>query len=70
MIYLSKVKKILTFGEKLMMFGMISSKLTDLCDTQLVLGCFYNPLKFNFYTVCLKKIKIWNIFNRRLTYRI
>ena len=66
MIYLNKVKKILTFGEKLMMFGMIRTKLTDLCDTQLVLGCFYKPSKYSFYTVCLKKIKIWNMFNGKL----
>ena len=66
MIYLNKVKKILTFGEKLMMFGMIRTKLTDLCDTQLVLGCFYKPSKYCFYTVCLKKIKIWNMFNGKL----
>ena len=68
MIYLSKVKKILTFGEKLMMFGMVSTKLSDLCDTQLVLGCFYKSSKFNFYTICLKKIKVWNIFNGKLKY--
>ena len=68
MIYLPKVKKILTFGEKLMMFGMASTKLIDLCDTRLVLGCFYIPLKFNFYTVCLKKIKVWNVFNGKLKY--
>ena len=68
MIYLSKVKKILTFGEKLMMFGMVSTKLTDLCDNQIVLGGFYQPLKFNFYTICLKKIKVWNIFNGKLKY--
>ena len=68
MIYLSKVKKILTFGEKLMMFGMVSTKLSDLCDKQLVLGCFYKSSKFNFYTICLKKIKVWNIFNGKLKY--
>ena len=66
MIYLSKAKKILTFGEKLMMFGMVRTKLTDLCDTQLVLGCFYKPSKYAFYTVCLKKIKIWNMLNGKL----
>ena len=66
MIFLSKAKKILTFGEKLMMFGMVKTKLTDLCDTQLVLGCFYKPSKFYFYTVCLKKIKIWNMLNGKL----
>ena len=66
MIFLNKAKKILTFGEKLMMFGMVKAKLTDLCDTQLVLGCFYKSSKFCFYTVCLKKIKIWNMFNGKL----
>ena len=66
MIYLNKVKKILTFGEKLMMFGMVRTKLSDLCDTQLVLGCFYKPSKYAFYTVCLKKIKIWNMLNGKL----
>ena len=66
MIYLNKAKKILTFGEKLMMFGMLRTKLTDLCDTQLVLGCFYKPSKYSFYTVCLKKIKIWNMLNGKL----
>ena len=66
MIYLNNAKKILTFGEKLMMFGMVRTKLSDLCDTQLVLGCFYKPLKYSFYTVCLKKIKIWNMLNGKL----
>ena len=66
MIYLSKAKKILTFGEKLMMFGMVRTKLTDLCDTQLVLGCFYKASKYSFYTICLKKIKIWNMLNGKL----
>ena len=66
MIYLDKAKKILTFGEKLMMFGMVKTHLTDLCDTQLVLGCFYKSSKYSFFTVCLKKIKIWNMFNGKL----
>ena len=45
---------------------MVRTKLTDLCDTQLVLGCFYKPSKYSFYTVCLKKIKIWNMLNGKL----
>ena len=68
MIYLPRVKKIFTFGEKLMIFGMVSTELTDLCDTQSVLGCFYKPSKFSFYTICLKKIKVWNVFNGKLKY--
>ena len=66
MIYISKSKKIFTYGDNLMMFNMINTKLIDLCDTQLVLGCFYNPDKFLFYTICLKKIKIWSILNGKI----
>jgi len=66
MIFLDKAKKILTFGDKLMMFGMVKVNLTDLCDTQQVLGCFYKQSKYSFFTVCLKKIKIWNMFNGKL----
>ena len=45
---------------------MVKTKLTDLCDTQQVLGCFYKPSKYSFFTVCLKKIKMWNMFNGKL----
>ena len=66
MIFLSKVNKIFTYGEKLMIFGKESYYFPDQCDSQTVLGCFYNPRLYLFYTICLKKIKLWNIFNGRL----
>ena len=66
MIFLNKVSKIFTYGEKLMIFGKESYYFPDLCDSQSVLGCFYNPRLFLFYTICLKKVKLWNIFNGRL----
>ena len=66
MIFLSKANKILTYGEKLMIFGREASSNPELCDSQIILGCFYNPKLYLFYTVCLKKIKIWNIFNGKI----
>ena len=66
MIFLSKVNKILTYGEKLMIFGKESYYFPDICDSQSVLSCFYNPRFYIFYVVCLNKIKLWNIFNGRL----
>ena len=66
MIFLNKVSKIFTYGEKLMIFGKESYYFPDLCDSQSVLGCFYNQKLFLFYTICLKKVKLWNIFNGRL----
>ena len=66
MIFLSKVNKIFTYGEKLMVFGKESYYFPNQCDSQTILGCFYNPSLYLFYTICLKKIKIWNIFNGRL----
>ena len=66
MILLTKVNKIFTYGEKLMVFTKENASLPDLCDNQPILGCFYREHKFQFVTVCLKKIKIWNIFNGKI----
>lgn len=66
MIFLSKANKIMTYGDKFMIFSRDSSNFPDLCDSQIILGCFYNPKLYLFYTVCLKKIKLWNIFNGKL----
>ena len=66
MIYLKKVNKIFTYGEKLMIFGKESYYFPDICDTQSILGIFYNPNLYLFYVVCLKRVKLWNIFNGRL----
>ena len=66
MIFLKKVNKIFTYGEKLMIFGKESYYFPDICDTQTILGIFYHPELYLFYVVCLKRIKLWNIFNGRL----
>ena len=66
MIFLNKVNKIFTYGEKLMIFGKESYYFPDLCDSQPILGCFYDKRLCLFYTICLKKIKIWNLFNGKL----
>ena len=68
MIYLSKVHKIFTFGEKLMMFELENSKIPDLCDNGIVFGCFYLEKKYLFVTVCLNKIKFWNALNGKLEF--
>ena len=66
MILLTKENKIFTYGERVMLYSKESSSLPDLCDSQAVLGCFYREHKYQFVTVCLKKIKVWNIFNGKL----
>ena len=66
MILLTKVNKIFTYGEKLMIFNKETASLPDLCDNQPILGCFYREHKFQFVTVSLKKVKIWNIFNGKI----
>ena len=66
MIFLNRVNKIFTYGEKLMIFSRDTSSFPDLCDSQAILGCFYNPRLYLFYTICLRKIKIWNLFNGKL----
>ena len=38
----------------------------ELCDSEPILGCFCREQKFQLFTVCLRKIKIWNIFNRKI----
>ena len=66
MILLTKENKIFTYGEKVMLYSKESSSLPDLCDSQTVLGCFYRDHKYQFVTVCLKKVKVWNIFNGKI----
>ena len=66
MILLPKLNKIFTYGERVMLFSKETVSLPDLCDSQAVLGCFYRDHKFQIVTVCLKKIKVWNIFNGKI----
>ena len=66
MIFLDKANKIFTYGEKLMVFSKENYIFPELCDNQAILGCFYNPRLYLFYTVSLTKVKIWNLFNGKL----
>ena len=66
MILLTKENKIFTYGERVMLYTKESNSLPDLCDNQTVLGCFYREHKYQFVTVCLKKVKVWNIFNGKI----
>ncbi|MCQ2816138.1 MAG: hypothetical protein MJ252_02620 [archaeon] len=66
MIVLPKINKIMTYGEKLLMFEKNNFINPELCDDSLVVGCFYSPYTYDIYTVCLKKIKLWNVFNGKV----
>ena len=67
MIFLNKNNKIFTYGgNKNMLFAQDNYNFPELCDSQSVLGCFCNKERFLFYTICLKKIKLWNMFNGKL----
>ena len=64
MIFLNKNNKIFTYGgNKNMLFAQDHYNSPELCDSQSVLGCFCNKERFLFYTICLKKIKLWSMFN-------
>ena len=67
MIFLSKPKKILTYGNKLMMFETDTSNNPDLVDDTLVLGTYYNSNFYEFVCVCLKKIKIFSALTGKIT---
>ena len=66
MIILTKINKILTYGDKFELFEKDTSLNPDLCDDQIVLGCSYNSISYEITSVCLKKIKIWNVFNGKV----
>ena len=66
MILLTKVNKIFTYGEKLMVFNKETASLPDLCDSQPILGCFYREHKYQLVTISLTRIKVWNIFNGKI----
>lgn len=66
MIFLTKINKILTYGDKFFLFEKDTSQNPDLCDDQIILGCSYNNISYEIISICLKKIKIWNIFNGKV----
>jgi len=66
MIFLSKPKKIFTYGERNLILEADISHNPDLADDQLILGCYYNFNLYEFVLICLKKVKIWNAFNGKV----
>ena len=66
MIFLTKSKKILTYGDKNLTFEADSSQNPNLADDQLILGSYYNYISYEFIIICLKRVKIWNVFNGKV----
>ena len=67
MLYIQKIKKFFVYGKKNVIFETDKAQNPDLADDQLILGCYYNPRFYEFVTICLKKIKIWNAFNGKVS---
>ena len=66
MIYLSKIKKFLIYGSKLIIFETDKAQNPDLADDQIILACYYEKITKRIISFCLRKIKFWNIFTGKL----
>ena len=60
------LSKFLIYGKKFLLFEKGNSNNPELCDDYTIIGCFYNPKKYNIVTISHKKIQFWNIFNGKL----
>ena len=65
-IYLSKIKKILVYGYKNIIFETDKALNPNLADDQIILACFYDKISKSIISFCLRKIKMWNIFTGKL----
>ena len=65
-LYLSKIKKILVYGNKNVIFETDKSLNPNLADDQIILACFYDKISKSIISFCLRKIKMWNIFTGKL----
>ena len=65
-LYLSKIKKILVYGNKNVIFETDKSQNPNLADDQIILACFYDKISKSIISFCLRKIKMWNIFTGKL----
>lgn len=64
----SKSKKILCFRKhEVKIYEVDRSLNPNLCDDQMVCSSFYDKLSKIFITVCLRKIKMWNPFNGKIS---
>ena len=66
MIYISKIKKILVYGNKNIIFETDKAQNPNLADDQIILACFYEKITKSIISFCLRKIKMWNIFTGKL----
>ena len=65
-LYLSKIKKILVYGSKNVIFETDKAQNPNLADDQIILACFYDKISKSIISFCLRKIKMWNIFTGKL----
>ena len=65
-LYLSKIKKILVYGNKNIIFETDKAQNPNLADDQIILACFYDKISKSIISFCLRKIKMWNIFTGKL----
>ena len=66
MLYISKIKKILVYGNKNIIFETDKAQNPNLADDQIILACFYERITKSIISFCLRKIKMWNIFTGKL----
>ena len=66
LLYLSKIKKILVYGNKNIIFETDKAQNPNLADDQITLACFYDKISKSIISFCLRKIKMWNIFTGKL----
>ena len=63
---LQNIKKILIYGEKLMIYEKGKDKNPNLTDDNPLLGCVYNNLSKDIISFSNKRVKIWNIFTGKV----
>ena len=66
MLYISKIKKILVYGNKNIIFETDKAQNPTLADDQIILACYYEKITKSIISFCLRKIKMWNIFTGKL----
>ena len=59
---LPKLKKILVYGDKFLLYEKKKSKNPNACDDNFVLGCVYNSRTNDLITISTKSLKMWSIY--------
>ena len=66
MLYVSKLKQLLIYGSKLLLYKTDKSINPNLADDQIILACYYEKITKSIVSFCLRNIKIWNIFTGKI----